>query len=213
MEESYKVPFATGESEYTEKRSRFLGHVRRVGNEAEAKAYIEEMRKRYYDARHNCFCYILKEGNIVRYGDDGEPQGTAGQPMLHVFEMQGVKDVCCVVTRYFGGILLGAGGLTRAYAKTAADALAAAGVSRMSPFTEVLTASTYTLYERIRQLAEDYGGTVAATEFSQDVLLTVRLPAASVSLYRKAVTELSSGRVETREVGELLCPGPREEVK
>ena len=111
------VPFENAESEFVEKRSRFIGRVFHVESEAEARARIEETKKRHYDARHNCWCYLLRQGNTVRYSDDGEPQGTAGQPMLNVFQRLGVTDVCCVVTRYFGGILLGAGGLTRAYSK------------------------------------------------------------------------------------------------
>ena len=105
--QSYYVPVDAGEAEFTEKRSRFLGHVRRVETEAEARAFLDEMRKKYYDARHNCWCYVLHEGGVVRYGDDGEPQGTAGQPMLNVFQREGVENVVCVVTRYFGGVLLG----------------------------------------------------------------------------------------------------------
>ena len=107
--QSYYVPVDAGEAEFTEKRSRFLGHVRRVETEAEARAFLDEMRKKYYDARHNCWCYVLHEGGVVRYGDDGEPQGTAGQPMLNVFQREGVENVVCVVTRYFGGVLLGSG--------------------------------------------------------------------------------------------------------
>ena len=99
----YLVPFADTESEFVEKRSRFISHIWRVETEAEARARIEEMKKKYYDARHNCWCYLLQEGNVVRYSDDGEPQGTAGQPMLNVFQRQGVVNVCCVVTRYFAG--------------------------------------------------------------------------------------------------------------
>ena len=102
--QSYYVPVDAGEAEFTEKRSRFLGHVRRVETEAEARAFLDEMRKKYYDARHNCWCYVLHEGGVVRYGDDGEPQGTAGQPMLNVFQREGVENVVCVVTRYFGGV-------------------------------------------------------------------------------------------------------------
>ena len=109
---TYRVPFENGESEFTEKRSRFISHIWRVETEAEARERIEEMKKRYYDDRHNCWCYLLQEGGVVRYSDDGEPQGTAGQPMLNVFQRQSVTNVCCVVTRYFGGVLLGAGGLT-----------------------------------------------------------------------------------------------------
>ncbi len=115
----YIVPYQDAESEFTEKRSRFITHLYKVETEAEARARIEEMKKKYYDARHNCWCYLLQEGGVVRYSDDGEPQGTAGQPMLNVFQRQEVWNVCCVVTRYFGGVLLGAGGLTRAYTKGA----------------------------------------------------------------------------------------------
>lgn len=110
----YIVPFQDAESEFTEKRSRFITHLYKVETEAEARARIEEMKKKYYDARHNCWCYLLQEGGVVRYSDDGEPQGTAGQPMLNVFQRKEVWNVCCIVTRYFGGVLLGAGGLTRA---------------------------------------------------------------------------------------------------
>ena len=213
MADSYKVPFSAAESEFTEKRSRFIGHVWRVETEEEAKACIEQMRKKYYDARHNCFCYLLKEGNIVRYGDDGEPQGTAGQPMLHVFGMQGVTNVCCVVTRYFGGILLGAGGLCRAYAKGAADALSAAGISTMGAYSEVLTAVSYSMYERVKQLLEQYGGEITAAEFSQDVLITALLPEGIVPMCERALTELSAGSLELRVVSTLFRPGPREEAR
>ena len=122
----YCVPTAAGEVSFTEKRSEFLGHVRPVESEEEARAFVAEMKKKYYDARHNCWCYIIKDGP-ERYSDDGEPQGTAGIPMLEVFRREGVCNVVCVVTRYFGGILLGAGGLLRAYTKSAKDALDAAG--------------------------------------------------------------------------------------
>ena len=117
---SFRVPFAAAESEFTEKRSRFIGHIWPVETEEQAQAYIRAMKKQYYDARHNCWCYLVGE-SVVRYSDDGEPQGTAGQPMLNVFQRENVTNVCCVVTRYFGGILLGAGGLTRAYSKGARD--------------------------------------------------------------------------------------------
>ena len=139
----YLVPFADGESEFVEKRSRFISHIWRVESEAEARACIEEMKKKYYDARHNCWCYLLKEGNVVRYSDDGEPQGTAGQPMLNVFQREGVENVVCVVTRYFGGILLGAGGLVRAYTQSAKDALDAAGISVVRRWVAMEVPCTY----------------------------------------------------------------------
>ena len=156
--QSYYVPVDAGEAEFTEKRSRFLGHVRRVETEAEARAFLDEMRKKYYDARHNCWCYVLHEGGVVRYGDDGEPQGTAGQPMLNVFQREGVENVVCVVTRYFGGVLLGAGGLTRAYAKSAKDALDAAGKARMRLWSAVTVDCPYPMLERLKLLAAAHGG-------------------------------------------------------
>ena len=118
MADGFRIPFQEAESEFVEKRSRFISRVWRVETEEEAQARIQETKKKYYDARHNCWCYLLGP-NLVRYSDDGEPQGTAGQPMLNVFQRENVTGAVCVVTRYFGGILLGAGGLTRAYSKGA----------------------------------------------------------------------------------------------
>ena len=123
--ETVYVPYQEAESEFVEKRSRFIGHVWPVDSEGQAQELLRRVRKQHYDARHNCWCYLLG-GSVVRYSDDGEPQGTAGQPMLAVFQREHVTNLLCVVTRYFGGILLGAGGLTRAYSKSARDALAAA---------------------------------------------------------------------------------------
>ena len=128
--EQFLIPSGEGTSEYMEKKSRFLGLITPVTTEAEARARLEAVKKREYDARHNCWAYILHSGQ-KRYSDDGEPQGTAGQPILNVLEREGVQDVLCVVTRYFGGILLGAGGLCRAYTKAAKDALDDAGISEL----------------------------------------------------------------------------------
>ena len=145
----YYIPAGAGEAEFTEKRSSFLGHVRMVGTEDEAKAFIAEMKKKYHDARHNCWCYIIR-GGAVRYSDDGEPQGTAGIPMLEVLKREGIENVVCVVTRYFGGVLLGAGGLLRAYTKSAKDALDAAGVSVVRRWVRAEVPCTYSLLERIK---------------------------------------------------------------
>jgi len=155
----YLVPYESAESEFEEKRSRFISHVFLVESEAEARARIDEMKKKYYDARHNCWCFVLHDGT-VRYGDDGEPQGTAGQPMLNVFQRENVENVVCIVTRYFGGILLGAGGLTRAYAKAAKDALDAAGKARMQPFSVLLLECPYPMFERIKLLIEGHEGRI-----------------------------------------------------
>ena len=206
--DSYLVPSGYGEAELIEKRSRFIGQVWRVESEREARERIEEVRKRYHDARHHCFCYVIQEGNILRYGDDGEPQGTAGQPMLNVFLKEEVTNAVCVATRYFGGILLGAGGLTRAYGGTAKLALDAAGISRMRLWAVLAVPCPYPLYERMRQLVEKSGGMVEYADFGADVLLTVLLPAEGADAFQESVTELSAGTVEVLTEGERFQPGP-----
>ena len=206
--DSYLVPAGYGEAELTEKRSRFIGQVWRVETEAEARVHLEEVRKKYHDARHHCWCYVLREGNVLRYGDDGEPQGTAGQPMLNVFLKEEVSNAVCVVTRYFGGVLLGAGGLTRAYGGTAKLALDAAGISRMRLWAVLAVPCPYPLYERMRLLVEKSGGTGESADFGSDVLLTVLLPAEDTAGFRTAVTELSAGSVEVLVEEERFRPGP-----
>ena len=208
--QSYYVPVDAGEAEFTEKRSRFLGHVRRVETEAEARAFLDEMRKKYYDARHNCWCYVLHEGGVVRYGDDGEPQGTAGQPMLNVFQREGVENVVCVVTRYFGGVLLGAGGLTRAYARSAKDALDAAGKARMRLWSAVTVDCPYPMLERLKLLATTHGGTVEGTDFGAAVSVRILLPQENAAGFDAALTELSAGTMTARREEERFLPGPRE---
>ena len=195
----YFLPTGYGQSEFVEKKSRFLGKVWPVSTEAEAREKIEAVKKQYHDARHNCWCYLLRDGT-VRYSDDGEPQGTAGQPMLEVFAREGITDVVCVVTRYFGGILLGTGGLARAYSKGAKDALVAAGVSVEHLWDRILVACGYSLFERIRLETEKAGGVVEDTDFGADVTLTVLLPETETETYLGRLVELSNGQVQ----GEVL---------
>ena len=208
----YYIPTQAGEAELVEKRSRFIGHVWRVESEEEARARIEEMKKRYYDARHNCWCYLLQEGGVVRYSDDGEPQGTAGQPMLNVFQRQEVWNVCCVVTRYFGGVLLGAGGLTRAYTKGASDALTAAGIARMGLWTLWDVPCTYPLLERMKLEVAATGGVVRDAEYGADITLRTAFPAGAAETFQLRLTELSAGSLTMTAAGEEFLPGPREEA-
>ena len=205
----YRVPFSDGESEFTEKRSRFISHIWKIASEEEAQERIREMKSRYYDARHNCWCYRLGE-NTARYSDDGEPQGTAGQPMLKVLERENVTDAVVVVTRYFGGILLGAGGLTRAYSRGAKDALAAAGAATMGLWATVEIPCPYALFERVKMEVEALSGTVDGAEYAADVTLTVSLMAERVETLQKRLTELSAGGITLRELGREYRPGPRE---
>ena len=209
----YYIPTGPGEAELVERRSRFIGQVWRVTSEEEARARIEEVRKRHYDARHHCWCYRLREGGAERYSDDGEPQGTAGQPMLNVFQREEVFDVCCVVTRYFGGILLGAGGLVRAYGGTAKEALNAAGLSRMRLWSTVLVPCTYPLFERMKLTIESCGGIVEDCDYGADIMLTVTLPAGERSALEEKVTELSAGGLTVELAEESFRPGPRMEAR
>ena len=209
----YFIPTGASETELVEKRSRFLGHVWPVESEGEARARIEEMKKKYYDARHNCWCYLLKEGGVVRYSDDGEPQGTAGQPMLNVFQRQEVWNVCCIVTRYFGGVLLGAGGLTRAYTKGASDALAASGIARMGLWTLWDVPCTYPLFERMKLDVAAAGGVVRDAEYGADITLHAAFPAGGAKRFQAKLTELSAGSLSMTAAGEEFQPGPREEAR
>lgn len=211
--DSYIVPFCEAETEMVEKRSRFIGHIWRVESEEQARALIESTKKKYHDARHNCWCYILREGNILRYSDDGEPQGTAGQPMLNVFLREEVTNVCCVVTRYFGGILLGAGGLTRAYGGTAKLVLNEAGISRMRLWASLAVPCSYAMYERMKLTVEQCGGIVSDTDFGTDVVLTVTLPAEDVDRFSTQVTELTAGSVEPLLIEKIFQAGPRENAR
>ena len=187
------VPAGSGESEYTEKRSTFLGHLRRVETEEEARAFIAEMRKKYHDSRHNCWCYIC--GGAERYSDDGEPQGTAGIPMLEVFRKEGVSSVVCVVTRYFGGILLGAGGLLRAYTKAASEALAAAGIEELVPKAVIRVTCPYSLADRIRTETLSSGIEIASTDYGADVCFRVVTKADCADNYISGIFDMTSGTV------------------
>ena len=192
----YFIPTGHSETELVEKRSRFIGQVWRAASEEEARARIEETKKKHYDARHNCWCYRLREGGVERYSDDGEPQGTAGQPMLSVFQREGVTDVVCVVTRYFGGILLGAGGLVRAYTQSAKDALDGAGISVVRRWTAGELACTYAQFESMRREVLSFGGAVEETDYGADVVLSVLLPEERTEEFAARVLDLTAGTAE-----------------
>ena len=201
----YFIPAGAGEAEFVEKRSSFLGHVRYVETEDEAKAFVTEMKKKFYDARHNCWCYIIKDG-AVRYSDDGEPQGTAGIPMLEVLKREGVTNVVCVVTRYFGGVLLGTGGLLRAYTKSAKDALDAAGISVVRRWVMAELACTYSLLERLKLECTAANGLVSDVEYSTDVCLKLLLPEDGVEDFSRRIADVTAGASRLAIIGEIYKP-------
>lgn len=202
----YYIPTGHSEAELIEKRSRFIGQVWRVSSEEEARARIEETRKKHYDARHNCWCYRV--GGTERYSDDGEPQGTAGQPMLNVFQREGVTDVACVVTRYFGGILLGAGGLVRAYTQSAKDALDAAGISVVRRWVAMEVPCTYAQFDEVRREVFHFGGVEENIDFGADVLMSVLIPEERSAQFAAHLLDASAGTIEALEAGEQFKAAP-----
>ena len=198
--DEYLVPTAFGEDEFYEKKSHFIGRAWPVETEEEAQEKIQAMKKQHYDATHNCWAYIIKDG-AVRFSDDGEPGGTAGMPMLQVLQREGLYNIVCVVTRYFGGILLGAGGLVRAYTKGAKIAVDAAGKSMKRVWTVVYLPCPYTFYERVKLLIAEFGGIIRETEFGAEVELELLFPEANVPAFFEKLTDMTSGTVEGMETG------------
>ena len=207
----YYIPAQDSETEFSEKRSRFIGHVWHVETEEEAREKIAEMKAKYYDARHNCWCYLIRKGGITRYSDDGEPQGTAGQPMLEVFRREGVENVCCVVTRYFGGILLGTGGLLRAYTKSAQDTLTAAGVAVVRQWADTVIECPYNLFERMKLEIAAVQGILGEIEYGAQVRIPALLPLEQWPAYGARVTELTAGQLAPELLGEVFKAVPTQE--
>ena len=199
--EEYLVPTGFGEDEFTEKKSRFIGRVWPVESEEEALEKIQEMKKKHYDATHNCWAYIIKDG-AVRFSDDGEPGGTAGMPMLQVLQREGLYNIVCVVTRYFGGVLLGAGGLVRAYTKGAKIAVDAAGKSMKRVWSVLYVPCPYSFYERVKLEVEAFGGIIRKTEFTSEVELEILLAAEQTQPFMQRLTDMSAATIEAMETAQ-----------
>ncbi len=199
--EEYLVPTGFGEDEFTEKKSRFIGRTWPVESEEEALTRIQEMKKKHYDATHNCWAYILRDG-AVRFSDDGEPGGTAGMPILQVLQREGLYNVVCVVTRYFGGILLGTGGLVRAYTKGAKIAVDAAGKSMKRVWTALYLPCPYPYYERVKLEIEKFDGIIRQTDFGTEVELELLFPEVKTQAFLDRLTDMTAGTVEAMELGQ-----------
>ena len=198
--EEYLVPTDFGEDEFYEKKSHFIGRLWPVETEEAALEKIQQMKKQHYDATHNCWAYILKDG-AVRFSDDGEPGGTAGMPMLQVLQREGLYNCVCVVTRYFGGILLGAGGLVRAYTKGAKIAVDAAGKSMKRVWSVLYVPCPYTFYERVKLEVAAWGGIIRSTEFGAEVELEILVPEAQAEPFLAKLIDMSAANVEGMETG------------
>ena len=204
MSELYITVENTASAEFEEKKSRFIGHITHVTTEEEAAAFIKSKQKEFYDARHNVFAYKLKGGLVARYSDDGEPTGTAGMPTLDAINKSNVEDVCIVVTRYFGGTLLGASGLVRAYSKAASMAIAAAKIVTYEEFAEFFLSCSYSDYQKIQSEFQKYGVKVDNSDFSDSVFLNLAIKKASVEPFFKRVAEITSNRAAVNVTGSRL---------
>ena len=200
-----------GVDQFVERKSRFIGSCRPVETEEEALAFVAEKKSQYWDANHNVYAYILREGGVQRFSDDGEPQGTAGIPVIETLKKAGVVDAVVVATRYFGGILLGGGGLIRAYSHTASIALAAAEKVRMKECLLLEAACGYDQYGRVQALVPGCGGIVEDTVFLEQVTVRFRLePEAREALARR-LADATAGRAALQEAGRGWYPFPLED--
>ena len=204
MTESYKTVSGEGEAEIVEKKSRFIAHVFPVESESEALEQIEKTKKKYWDARHNCYAYVIGiDGKLQRYSDDGEPGGTAGMPMLEVLLGEEVKNTLVVVTRYFGGTLLGTGGLVRAYSKSTKEGLLAAGIRECVLYRRINITVDYSLSGKIQYEAAQGGHLTEDTVYAENVLFKLLVKTGSADDFAKRITDVTNGRAEIEMLEEL----------
>lgn len=202
MSGSYRICYRGGAGEIVEKKSRFIATVRPVKTEEEATAFVEEMRKTYWDARHNCYAYVCGEKNQwMKCSDDGEPSQTAGRPMLDVLLGEELHNVCVVVTRYFGGTLLGTGGLVRAYSQAVKEGLAASQVMEVFAGRRISVETEYTAVGKIQYLAGQMGLTVLDSVYTDKVVFSLLVPEELVVPVKEKITEATSAaaKIEVSE--------------
>ncbi|MBO5735256.1 MAG: YigZ family protein [Clostridia bacterium] len=190
---------------FIERKSEFIGSITPVKTEEEAIAFVNSVKKQYADAKHNVYAYLLRENNVTRFSDDGEPHGTAGLPVLDVLRKEGVTDVAVVVTRYFGGILLGTGGLVRAYSQAAKMALDAAGKSTMEKLLVFSLRVNYSDLQKIEPILENYTMIRLDTAYADDVRLSAAMREGEYPALEKALTERTNGRAILKLEGEQFA--------
>lgn len=204
MAESYKAVYQGGEGEITEKKSRFLATVRAVETEEEALLAIDQLKKKYWDATHNCYAYVIgKKGEWKRCSDDGEPSGTAGKPMLDILTAQEIKNVLVVVTRYFGGTLLGTGGLVRAYQSAVLEGLSNSSIIEKSYGAVFSLKTDYNGLGKIQYIIGQRGYPVLESEYTEQVMLKVLVPFESMEEFRLALIEATNGKIKL-ETGDFV---------
>ena len=201
-----------GAAEYAVQRSRFIADTAAVKDEETAQAFLQEIKKKYYDARHHCYGWILEGGRRKKSGDDGEPSGTAGAPILAALERQGITDGLIVVTRYFGGIKLGTGGLTRAYAHAAAQGLAASTLAELQTLRRVAVTVAYPLFSPLENWLQKNEIRVADKSYAENVTLTLYLTPDATETVKKAVADLTAGQACLKDQGEIETLVPLSQI-
>lgn len=205
MQEEYKTVKLKNSDEYIVKRSRFIGYANHVETVDEANRFIQEIKSKHWDATHNVYAYILRDGGVKRYSDDGEPQGTAGVPTLAVLEKENLTDVAVVVTRYFGGILLGGGGLVRAYSHSAKIAVESSNIITMALCTDIEIPCDYNFYGKLSSFLSFEPVKLIDTQFADNVTVLIRVKAEYEKEIVKKIVELSNGRVVCSCIGQNFC--------
>lgn len=193
---AYKTIYDPAQASFIEQKSEFIGYIGPVKTNEEAVAFIESVKAQHRKARHNCYAYVLRDGMISRYSDDGEPQGTAGPPILDVIQKSGLTDVCIVVTRYFGGILLGKGGLTRAYSTGASMAVNAARLMIMCEAYELTLTLDYSLYDKVNYVLPDFEIKILATDYAEKVKITLLVKEELADNLCDKLVDITNGNIE-----------------
>lgn len=211
--ESYKIVYIGGRDEFVDKKSRFIATVRPVETEEEATSFIDEMKKKYWDARHNCSAFVIgKKAELTRYSDDGEPSGTAGRPMLEVLLGEEIRNVAVVVTRYFGGTLLGTGGLVRAYTKATQLGLKASEIVTRRYGTRFRIMTDYNGVGKIQYILGQVGIATYEAVYTEQVIFTVLIPVDKVQAIQKMIVEATAAKAQMEEVEKLYFIDKREMV-
>ena len=198
----YRTIGKESSDEFIERKSRFIGYIKPVTTQDEAVAFINEIKSKHWDATHNVYAYVLREGQVRRYSDDGEPQGTAGIPVLDVLLKENLTDCVVVATRYFGGTLLGAGGLVRAYSHTAKIAVDAGGIITMKLCKILKVTCDYNFYGRLNSLIPEMGGVIDDADFADNVTVTFEMPVGTVPEFEAKLVDMSFGKFHSEEIGE-----------
>ena len=201
----YKTVEFESKDEFVEKKSRFIGYVKPVKTQEEATNFINSIKSKHWDATHNVSAFVLRENNIQRSSDDGEPSGTAGVPTLDVLLKENLVDVCVVVTRYFGGTLLGAGGLIRAYSHSSKIAVEAGHIITMAPCKVLSVSVDYSFYDRLNILLCEFNANIENSEFTDNVTITFSVRENTVPLLQDKLTQLSNGKHILKEIGEKFA--------